>query len=150
MRPLRRFLIVAALLALAVPALALAAHGKQGVYLKRLKDGTQYSVGVAKGGKKVTYVSANCTVKGFSVQGYNITKELSVNSKGRFYFHGKIKLASQFGTPPIATLTLHGRFVSGGKYVKATITGTQRSLGKKYTCQKVALKLKYYGNPRGG
>jgi len=150
MRTLRRFLLVVALVALTVPAIALAAHGKQGIYLKNLKNGTQLSVGVAKGGTKVTYVGASCTVKGYAGQGYNITKKLSVNSKGKFYFHGKVKLATQYGNPPIATLTLHGQFVSGGKYVKATITGSQKSLGKKYACEKVSFKLKYYGNPKGG
>jgi hypothetical protein len=89
-------------------------------------------------------------VKGYTGQGYSIAKKLSVNSKGKFYFHGKVKLASQYGNPPIATLTLHGQFVSGGKYVKGTITGTQKSLGKKYACQKLSFKLKYYGNPKGG
>lgn len=151
MTSLRRYLILAALVALAVPAVALAARAKQGVYLQNfVKSGTQVSLGVAKGGRTVTVFSANCTVKGSAGSGYTITKHLGITRARKFYFHGKIKIPAALGTPPKAVITVHGRFTKDLKHAKGTVTGTETSLGSKFTCQKITFNLRYYGNPKGG
>lgn len=151
MTSLRRYLILAALLALAVPAIALAARAKQGVYLQNFpKTGAQVYVGVAKNGRTVTTITANCTVKGSAGATYTIAKHIGITRARKFSFHGRITLPSAFGKPPKALITVHGHFTRNLRYAKGTITGTETNLGSKFTCQKITFNAKYYGNPKGG
>jgi hypothetical protein len=144
MTNLRRPLLLALAVALAVPAAALAFTAKYGVYYQNRAHAQQVLVQVSKSGKSVTQVNAYCTIKTANGSGYDtyaVTKKLGIDRHGRFYFHGTVNnkaLVQRF------TTTIHGHFTSKN-HLNGTVTAKGVVSGTHYTCAKLAFSAKYGG-----
>jgi len=144
MTKLKRPLLLALAVALAVPAAALAFTAKYGVYYQNKPHSQQVLVQVSKSGRTVQQINVYCTIKTSNGTGYDtyaVLKKLGINKHGRFYFHGTVKnkaLVQSF------TTTIHGHFTSKN-HLNGTVTAKAVISGTHYKCSKLTFSAKYGG-----
>ena len=141
---MRRALVAGIVVAAAVPAVVLAATPKVGYYID---PKLQVYIDVRGTPPHVKSFQGPClrTPQGggqdISTGGYIINRKMSISSKAKFSFSGKVKLQSGTDISHI-NVKINGKFKSGK--AKGTVTFPQGE------CNKTTFTGKYYGkNPQG-